>query len=57
MKAIYRTNFEIRADFFNFLNHPIFFVGDYNIDSTTFGRSTGVSVASRVMQVAAKFNF
>jgi hypothetical protein len=51
------VNFEIRADFFNFLNHPLFFVGDYNIDSTQFGRITGLNFGARVMQVAGRFSF
>lgn len=50
-------NFEIRADFFNFLNHPLFFVGDYNVDSTTFGRITGLNFGARVVQVSGRFSF
>lgn len=50
-------NFEIRADFFNFLNHPLFFVGDYNIDSTTFGRITTLNFGPRVVQVSGRINF
>lgn len=50
-------NLEIRADFFNFLNHPLFFVGDYSIDSTQFGRITGLNFGARQMQIALKFNF
>ncbi len=48
---------EFRADFFNFLNHPLFFVGDYNVDSTTFGRITSLNNAARVVQLALKLNF
>jgi len=50
-------NLEIRADLFNFLNHPLFFVGDYNVDSATFGRITGLNFGARVVQLALKFNF
>jgi hypothetical protein len=50
-------NLEFRADFFNFLNHPLFFVGDYGVDSTTFGRITGLNFPARIVQLALKFNF
>jgi hypothetical protein len=48
---------QIRADFFNFLNHPLFFVGDYNIDSANFGRITGLNFGPRVVQVSGRFTF
>jgi hypothetical protein len=51
------SNAEFRADFFNFLNHPLFFVGDQNIDSPTFGRITGLNFGPRVVQLALKVNF
>ncbi len=51
------TNFELRADFLNFLNHPLFYVGDYTVDSSTFGRITGLNFGPRVIQVAMKLNF
>ncbi len=51
------SNAEFRADFFNFLNSPLFFVGDQNIDSTVFGRITGLNVNPRVVQLALKLNF
>jgi hypothetical protein len=50
-------NLEIRADFFNFLNHPLFFVGDYNVDSAAFGRITGLNFAARVTQISMRFTF
>ena len=50
-------NIEFRADFFNFLNHPLFFVGDYDINGTQFGRVNNLNVASRITQLALKFNF
>jgi hypothetical protein len=50
-------NLEIRADFTNVLNHPLFFVGDYNLDSTTFGRITSLNFGARVTQLALKLNF
>ena len=51
------TNFEIRADFFNFLNHPTFYVGDTNVNNSQFGRITSTNVAPRVIQVAGRLNF
>jgi hypothetical protein len=51
------VNFEVRADFFNFLNHPLFFVGDHNIESAQFGRITGLNYGPRVVQVAMKLSF
>jgi hypothetical protein len=50
-------NIEFRADLFNFLNHPLFFVGDYDINSATFGRITQLNFGARVTQLALKFNF
>jgi len=55
-------NLELRADFFNFLNHPLFFVGtngvgDYTVDSSNFGRITSLNYGARVMQLALKFDF
>src|SRR5262249_30018990 len=50
-------NLEFRADFFNFLNHPLFFVGDYAVDSATFGRTTSLNFGPRVVQLALKLNF
>jgi len=51
------TNLELRADFLNFLNHPLFYVADYNVDSATFGRITSLNFGPRVIQVAMKLNF
>ena len=50
-------NLEFRADFFNFLNHPLFFVGDSSVDSTSFGRITSLNFGPRVVQLALKLNF
>jgi hypothetical protein len=52
-----KKELEFRADFFNFLNHPLFFVGDYSVDSTSFGRITSLNYAARVTQLALKLNF
>ena len=50
-------NLEFRADFFNLLNHPLFFVGDYSVNDTTFGRITSLNFGARVTQLALKLNF
>lgn len=50
-------NLEFRADFFNLLNHPLFFVGDYSVDSSNFGRITSLNFGARVTQLALKLNF
>ncbi len=50
-------NLEFRAEFFNFLNHPLFFVGDQAVNSTTFGRITTLNFGPRVVQFALKYNF
>jgi hypothetical protein len=50
-------NVEFRAEFFNFLNHPSFSVGDTNINSSQFGRITSTSQNSRVVQLALRLSF
>ena len=52
-----RYNFELKAEAFNLTNTVSFFRGDMDINSTTFGRITGVSVGSRVIQLSARFDF
>jgi hypothetical protein len=47
---------ELRMDAFNILNHPNFWPGDQNINSTTFG-IVGGDFGSRVMQFGAHFRF
>jgi hypothetical protein len=55
--SIGRRSLEVRGDFFNVTNSAIFFVGDYDINSTSFGRVTGLAVGPRVTQLAVKFEF
>jgi hypothetical protein len=52
-----RYALELKAEAFNLTNTPSFFIGDMNINSTTFGRINGVNVGSRVMQFSARFDF
>jgi len=48
---------QIRADAFNLFNTVNFFVGDYDINSTTFGRITDTNTAPRVVQLVVKLGF
>lgn len=48
---------EYRAEFFNFLNHPVFFMGDQLINGSTFGQITSTSSTPRVIQMALRFIF
>ena len=50
-------NVEFRAEFFNVLNHPIFFVGNQNINSPNFGKITQTFSSPRVIQLALKVNW
>jgi hypothetical protein len=52
-----RYGFEVKGEGFNLTNTPSFFRGDIDINSTTFGRLTSVNVASRVVQLSARFDF
>jgi hypothetical protein len=51
----YGTEFKIEA--FNLGNSVYFYTGDFNINSTTFGRLTSVAVGSRVVQLTVRFDF
>ncbi|MBI4907869.1 MAG: TonB-dependent receptor [Acidobacteria bacterium] len=48
---------EFTADFFNLTNSVSFFLGDQNINATTFGRITATNSASRIIQFALKYDF
>jgi len=50
-------NLELRGDAFNVFNHPSFFVGDQNINSSTFGQVRSTASNARVLQVGALLNF
>ena len=41
-----RYSVELRGDFFNVTNSAIFTVGDFDVNSTSFGRVTGLAVAA-----------
>jgi len=52
-----RVGLELRGEFFNVLNHPIFFISSQNINSPNFGQITQTLNLPRVVQVAAKITF
>ncbi len=52
-----RYGFELKGEAFNLTNTPSFFIGDMNVNSTTFGRLTGVNIGSRYMQLSGRFDF
>ena len=51
-----RQMLELRMDAFNMPNHPNFFAGDQNINSTTFG-VIGSSFGARLVQFGAHYRF
>ncbi len=52
-----KYTFELRGEAFNLLNRPSFYMGDMDVNSTTFGRITSTNTASRVVQLSARFQF
>ena len=51
------TRFELRAEFFNLFNHPIFDVPVSDISASSFGQVLSTSVPERQIQLALKFYF
>lgn len=56
-KLTEKVDFEFRAEFFNVFNNTVFFVGDFNVNSTTFGRINSTLTTPRIVQLGAKINF
>lgn len=52
-----RLRFELKGEAFNLLNTPSFFLGDIDINSTTFGRLTSVNIGSRIVQLSGRLDF
>jgi hypothetical protein len=52
-----RHRFEVKGEAFNLTNTPSFFIGDMDINSTTFGRLTAVNVGARVVQLSVRYEF
>jgi hypothetical protein len=52
-----RVNTELRFEFFNTFNSPIFNITDQNVNATNFGRVTSTFNGPRNIQVAFKIIF
>ncbi|HQR38745.1 MAG TPA: carboxypeptidase-like regulatory domain-containing protein [Blastocatellia bacterium] len=52
-----RVSAQLRFEFFNILNQPIFFITSQDVNSVNFGRVTQTLNAPRVVQFAAKIEF
>jgi hypothetical protein len=52
-----QTGLLLRVDAFNLFNTVNFFVGDYDINSPTFGQITDTNTDPRVVQVVLKVDF
>jgi hypothetical protein len=52
-----RQSLMLRVEGVNVLNHPTFWVGDQNINSTTFGAVASMLNSPRIMQVALHYRF
>jgi len=52
-----KSSLQIRAEFYNALNHPQFAAPDANFTSPTFGVISSTPVSARVGQFAAKLAF
>ena len=56
-KITERQTLEFRGEAFNISNTPAFNVADQDVNSTSFGRITGVNVGSRYMQFGLYYRF
>ena len=54
---IEKSSLQIRAEFYNALNHPQFANPDSNFSSPTFGIISSTAVNPRVGQLALRFTF
>ena len=52
-----RFKLTFRTEAFNVLNHPVFFMGDQLINSTTFGQSTSTISSPRILQMSLRLKF
>ena len=56
-RIVGKYNLELRVEAFNLTNSVSFYAGDFNINSTTFGRITGTGNGARIVQFTARFSF
>jgi len=52
-----RMRFSFQVQAFNVLNHPVLNIGTTNIDSTSFGQTSGALVGARNLQIRARFDW
>lgn len=52
-----RMKLTFRTEAFNVLNHPVFFMGDQNINSLQFGQSTSTVSQARILQMSLHLKF
>jgi len=52
-----RQRVRVEASFINLFNHPVFYSGDQNINSTQFGKIGATLVPARVLQFGARYTF
>ena len=52
-----RAGVRLRADFLNLFNTINYWVGDYDINSTTFGQIVDTNTSPRVVQLAVTLDF
>jgi hypothetical protein len=52
-----RVKLTFRTEAFNVLNHPVFLMGDQNINSQQFGQSTSTVSQARILQMSLRVKF
>jgi len=52
-----RMKLSFRTEAFNLLNHPVFFIGDQDLNSLHFGQSTSTVSSPRILQMSLRLKF